>query len=159
MNSGRMQSPMDNFDRNGLWESLLQHEITFKGPHCRCGCDISEIEHDAKMFGYGYLRPVFKEGSWISYGTVGWRPKVTLEQREELFNAAPRVRSEEPLPELTSEDLNESHIAIVCDGCEMRPIQGPRFHCLSCSNLDLCLNCFQTTPHSHTFALLKKSVW
>jgi len=34
------------------------------------------------------------------------------------------------------------HHGITCDGCEMRPLRGPRFTCTGCSNYDLCAGCY-----------------
>mmetsp|Transcript_113510 Transcript_113510/g.178575 ORF Transcript_113510/g.178575 Transcript_113510/m.178575 type:complete len:531 (-) Transcript_113510:113-1705(-) len=34
------------------------------------------------------------------------------------------------------------HRDITCDGCGATPLMGPRFRCTSCTNFDLCGNCF-----------------
>lgn len=34
------------------------------------------------------------------------------------------------------------HRDITCDGCGVTPLVGPRFRCISCTNFDLCGNCF-----------------
>ena len=39
---------------------------------------------------------------------------------------------------------NESeayHRGVVCDGCQMAPIVGPRYKCLMCPDYDLCKTC------------------
>jgi hypothetical protein len=34
------------------------------------------------------------------------------------------------------------HASVTCDGCDQRPINGPRFKCNTCENYDLCGKCF-----------------
>lgn len=45
------------------------------------------------------------------------------------------------------------HPGITCDGCDSRPITGPRFKCKMCTNFDYCQLCFfhGTKSHPHTF--------
>ncbi|KAL4230805.1 Sequestosome-1 [Mactra antiquata] len=42
----------------------------------------------------------------------------------------------------SSQGENEAvHHGVVCDGCEMGPICGPRYKCMICPDYDLCKNC------------------
>ena len=39
-----------------------------------------------------------------------------------------------------------------CNGCNMIPIEGPRFHCQVCADFDFCQNCFDKgQSHNHAF--------
>lgn len=39
-----------------------------------------------------------------------------------------------------------------CDGCQMNPIEGPRFHCQVCADFDFCKECFlHGQAHDHAF--------
>ena len=39
-----------------------------------------------------------------------------------------------------------------CDGCQMNPIEGPRFHCQVCADFDFCKECFlHGQSHDHAF--------
>ncbi|KAI8508669.1 E3 ubiquitin-protein ligase herc2, partial [Branchiostoma belcheri] len=40
-----------------------------------------------------------------------------------------------------------SHPGVTCDGCQMFPINGPRFQCKTCDDFDYCENCFKTKKH------------
>ena len=50
-------------------------------------------------------------------------------------------------------------MSITCDGCGMEPIEGLRWHCLSCQNFDLCTTCYMGDEHNlrHTFERLEQS--
>eukprot|EP00457_Paulinella_chromatophora_P002265 gb/GEZN01002269.1/.p1 GENE.gb/GEZN01002269.1/~~gb/GEZN01002269.1/.p1 ORF type:complete len:725 (-),score=151.36 gb/GEZN01002269.1/:172-2346(-) len=61
-------------------------------------------------------------------------------------------------------DKNEEpklvHFGVVCDGCEMEPLTGPRYKCTVCADYDLCQNCEQKGVHSkeHVFILAKRPI-
>jgi hypothetical protein len=38
-----------------------------------------------------------------------------------------------------------------CDGCNTKPIVGPRFHCTVCEDFDFCKTCEQHRQHEHPF--------
>ena len=39
-----------------------------------------------------------------------------------------------------------------CEGCAMKPIEGPRFHCQVCADFDFCQDCFiRGQSHNHAF--------
>lgn len=46
-----------------------------------------------------------------------------------------------------SDDNDVLHPGVVCDGCEMGPICGPRYKCLVCPDYDLCRNCEASGMH------------
>merc|ERR1712070_623056 len=55
------------------------------------------------------------------------------------------------------EELNESmypnevHHNVICDGCDMNPIIGPRYKCSVRPDFDFCQKCEETKDHPHTF--------
>ncbi|TSK42064.1 E3 ubiquitin-protein ligase HERC2 [Bagarius yarrelli] len=50
------------------------------------------------------------------------------------------------------------HPGVRCDGCQMFPINGPRFKCRSCDDFDFCESCFKTRKHSsrHSFGRINE---
>ncbi|XP_039600637.1 E3 ubiquitin-protein ligase HERC2 isoform X1 [Polypterus senegalus] len=50
------------------------------------------------------------------------------------------------------------HPGVRCDGCQMFPINGPRFKCRNCDDFDFCENCFKTRKHNarHTFGRINE---
>lgn len=49
------------------------------------------------------------------------------------------------------------HRGIHCEGCGEKPIRGVRWHCLNCTDFDLCSTCEASTTHQkmHVFAKIK----
>ena len=45
-----------------------------------------------------------------------------------------------------------------CDGCQMFPINGPRFKCRNCDDFDYCDSCFKTSKHNtrHSFGRINE---
>ncbi|XP_031814951.1 E3 ubiquitin-protein ligase HERC2 isoform X4 [Sarcophilus harrisii] len=50
------------------------------------------------------------------------------------------------------------HPGVTCDGCQMFPINGPRFKCRSCDDFDFCETCFKTKKHNtrHSFGRINE---
>ncbi|XP_026852246.2 E3 ubiquitin/ISG15 ligase TRIM25-like [Electrophorus electricus] len=50
------------------------------------------------------------------------------------------------------------HHGIRCDGCQMKPIRGPRYKCQSCFDFDFCESCYISRDHGfrHTFERFDK---
>ncbi|CAI2369303.1 unnamed protein product [Moneuplotes crassus] len=50
-------------------------------------------------------------------------------------------------------DLHQKHAGIheeyYCNGCDQFPLQGPRFKCIVCEDLDLCLKCSRSCHQHH----------
>ena len=62
---------------------------------------------------------------------------------------------------LGQQQIEEIHYQYICDGCEMAPIKGIRYHCEQCPDYDLCEKCYSSdikTKHGHKFQAIKKSV-
>lgn len=64
----------------------------------------------------------------------------------------PIISLKEPMPDDPNPD-SVVHLGIYCDGqqcCERHePIQGPRYHCSVCENVDLCSVCIRDPGHGH----------
>lgn len=44
-----------------------------------------------------------------------------------------------------------------CNGCQMKPVTGPRFKCKTCDNFDFCEPCFrQRRNHRHPFVRISE---
>ncbi|KAL7983783.1 hypothetical protein Chor_000659, partial [Crotalus horridus] len=52
------------------------------------------------------------------------------------------------------------HPGVTCDGCQMFPINGPRFKCRNCDDFDFCETCFKSRKHNtrHTFGRINEPV-
>ncbi|XP_048855280.1 LOW QUALITY PROTEIN: E3 ubiquitin-protein ligase HERC2 [Brienomyrus brachyistius] len=50
------------------------------------------------------------------------------------------------------------HPGVRCDGCQMFPINGPRFKCRNCDDFDFCESCFKTRKHNsrHSFGRINE---
>ncbi|MEE6507642.1 hypothetical protein FKM82_027611 [Ascaphus truei] len=50
------------------------------------------------------------------------------------------------------------HPEVTCDGCQLFPINGPRFKCRSCDDFDFCETCFKNRKHNsrHTFGRINE---
>ena len=60
----------------------------------------------------------------------------------------------------TQQPNEEIHYQYICDGCEMAPIKGVRYHCEKCPDFDFCEKCFKEKKdqHGHSFQAIKKSI-
>ena len=56
--------------------------------------------------------------------------------------------------ERKEEQAKVIHEKVICDGCEMNPIQGIRYRCSVCADYDFCEKCESTGIHQN-HALLK----
>ena len=62
---------------------------------------------------------------------------------------------------LMPEQNKEIHWSYICDGCEMAPIKGIRYHCKECNDFDFCEKCHaeKKDEHKHKFLAIEKSVY
>jgi hypothetical protein len=56
----------------------------------------------------------------------------------------------------SNDDLSIVHKDVICDGCGMNPIQGVRYKCSVCKNLDYCSMCEERKTHDHPFLKIYK---
>ncbi len=57
----------------------------------------------------------------------------------------------EKLPAPTADEFQWGHVS--CDGCNMAPLVGQRYRCLTCRNYDLCSAC-EKKGHDHPLELV-----
>jgi len=50
------------------------------------------------------------------------------------------------------------HSDIICNGCNMKGIEGNRYKCSVCDDYDLCTQCYQKKIHKHDFILIEKPI-
>ena len=62
---------------------------------------------------------------------------------------------------LIPETNKEIHWSYICDGCNMAPIKGVRYHCKECDDFDFCEKCHaeKKDEHKHNFLAVEKSVY
>jgi hypothetical protein len=63
-----------------------------------------------------------------------------------------------PLLKLKEPRRNDIHHNIICDGCNVTPIQGVRYKCSVCPDYDLCATCEAKGQHPVNHALIKMKV-
>jgi len=71
-------------------------------------------------------------------GTGG--PAVSWRHEPYSTSTSPLSTSEHP-----------RHHGVTCDGCEASHFVGLRYRCLTCSNYDLCQNCYRDSENMHPF--------
>ena len=51
------------------------------------------------------------------------------------------------------------HYQYICDGCDMAPIKGVRYHCLQCPDFDFCEKCYseKIDSHKHIFQVINQA--
>ena len=77
---------------------------------------------------------------------------IPLDKKSKLKSKAKTKEKVEPI---------EIHYEYICDGCNMAPIKGIRYHCKQCPDYDLCEKCFSSEKkanHTHDFQPIKKAV-
>ena len=63
------------------------------------------------------------------------------------------------IPQTQQQNQIDIHYDYICDGCEISPIKGVRYHCEQCPDYDLCEKCYSSekkTNHGHSFKAIKE---
>jgi hypothetical protein len=92
--------------------------------------------------------------------------KKLLEMGEKSIESVRRSTAPATAPKPTKPNPTPApqavHFHITCDGCNQKPLLGPRFKCLDCPDYDLCLRCKETAgPHqhpSHKFSRIERPI-
>ncbi|KAK4050145.1 hypothetical protein OIV83_003716 [Microbotryomycetes sp. JL201] len=73
------------------------------------------------------------------------------EHRSKIHPRHAFVAIKEPasLRKFTSSAGQAVHRDVICDGCQVSPIKGPRYKCLVCADFDLCGNCEADPCNQH----------
>ena len=76
---------------------------------------------------------------------------IPVDKKSKLKSKAKTKEKVEPI---------EIHYEYICDGCNMAPIKGTRYHCKQCPDYDLCEKCYKEnkTNHGHSFQPIKKEI-
>ena len=89
------------------------------------------------------------------------------EKKEEIKEIKKEVKKEgikeikdnkKEIPEIEEEE-EIIHEDYACDGCEIKPIKGARYHCGTCPDYDLCKKCYFSDikkSHNHSFICINK---
>ena len=89
------------------------------------------------------------------------------EKKEEIKEIKKEVKKEE-IKEIKDnkkeiQEIKEEeeiiHEDYACDGCEIKPIKGARYHCETCPDYDLCKKCYFSDikkSHNHSFICINK---
>jgi len=59
------------------------------------------------------------------------------------------------IPEDCFDESKVVHDKFTCDGCKVKPIVGPRYHCTVCHDFDFCEDCERNQPHDVTHDMIK----
>ena len=84
--------------------------------------------------------------------TLKEKLSIPVDKKSKLKSKAKNKEKVEPI---------EIHYEYICDGCNMAPIKGIRYHCKQCPDYDLCEKCFASekkTNHGHDFQPIKKAI-
>lgn len=93
--------------------------------------------------------PKFKWG-YIDHNSVGVVTGISYNGRRVTVNFPEQSNWTGLISEM--EVVPSCHIDVLCNGCNLCPITGPRFKCKACENFNYCENCFYTQKgHRHCF--------
>jgi replicative DNA helicase len=124
--------------------------------------------------------PVEKKPKLKSRAKVRPKPKPKEKKHDDPNNFAEKIKMWGDYLKLNSEQIannlsqkyeffkniltpqlnEEIHYQYICDGCEMAPIKGVRYHCEKCRDFDFCEKCYKEKKdqHGHSFQAIKKSI-
>ncbi|KAL1138806.1 hypothetical protein AAG570_008868, partial [Ranatra chinensis] len=93
--------------------------------------------------------PKFKWG-YIDYTSVGVVTGISYSGRRVTVNFPQQSNWTGLISEM--ELVPSCHTDVICNGCNLSPLTGPRFKCKTCENFNYCENCFYTLKvHRHFF--------
>ena len=84
--------------------------------------------------------------------------KAFKQQIADLTNQNQKLKLEKEVQKKEQKSLVE-HIDVTCTICNGNPLQGTRYICLTCENMNICENCeLQQVQHSKIHAMIVVSV-
>ncbi|XP_012936715.1 E3 ubiquitin-protein ligase HERC2 [Aplysia californica] len=99
-------------------------------------------------------KPTYKWGS-VTHSSIGTVTAIIPNGRDITVDFPQQSHWTGVISEM--ELVPSTHPQISCSGCYMNPITGPRFHCQTCDDFDLCENCFKISrSHKHPFNRLQE---
>ena len=87
--------------------------------------------------------------SIISHKFGNSKHSSNAQSKELVRQSRKRPQRKEVLKYSTGSHSTNSQGGYFCDHCQMAPIIGRRFHCMICSDFDLCESCYFHTGHKH----------
>ena len=99
--------------------------------------------------------PKYKWGS-VSHGSVGVVTEISGPRTDVRVDFPQQNKWVGLLAEM--ELVPSCHAGVTCDGCQAKPLMGPRFRCKACDNFDYCERCFYGRRggggggHKHSFS-------
>jgi len=93
----------------------------------------------------------------LGAGSRSQLPGGLMEMLSPMFGQRQPSQSEEPMQNNScGKPVGDAvHHGIVCDGCNVSPITGPRFKCTVCPDYDLCQKCEEKDSHPRNHSLMK----
>lgn len=126
-------------------KKIQESQILLKPEEQKCFVDLKKITSEV-------LKEIIK---WTKFIV-----NHTNELTQNLSNKYKNQKSVlDPIEKKFTDAKKEIHYFFGCDGCEMFPIKGIRYHCKNCDNFDLCEKCFLSKKnlHKHEFEVILKS--
>lgn len=77
------------------------------------------------------------------------------QMKKELLSQVSQVSNTQLSSKTNMDSHNKIHKGITCSICGVNPIKGIRYHCLNCSQFELCETCEEKMGEIHSHALLK----
>ncbi|GFN81530.1 E3 ubiquitin-protein ligase herc2-like, partial [Plakobranchus ocellatus] len=94
-------------------------------------------------------KPTYKWGS-VTHASIGTVTGIMINGQDITVDFPQQAHWTGVISEM--ELVPSTHPTISCSKCFMNPISGPRFHCQTCEDFDLCSSCFKVCrSHKHPF--------
>ncbi|GFS15828.1 E3 ubiquitin-protein ligase HERC2, partial [Elysia marginata] len=94
-------------------------------------------------------KPTYKWGS-VTHASIGTVTGIMINGQDITVDFPQQAHWTGVISEM--ELVPSTHPMISCNKCFMNPISGPRFHCQTCEDFDLCEGCFKVCKsHKHPF--------